>query len=170
MPPSDACVLNPESCVRSFILLDAAQERPFLDARKVVIGAVAVRPHGENERAVRRVFILKAGDLLRKPPERLVGHSIGAARLELDDALFAGRTAAIEPDIDQLGNRTGGGEFGETTIAQHGGFQGQLRRDTDLHLLVAWRRTGLEIQNGVSAIDEALDAVGTARKSEGAVA
>src|SRR5262249_28877424 len=152
---------------RSLVLLaSAARRRPLPDAGQIIIGAVAVRPHGQNERPVGRAFILETGDQHLQPFKCRVSCSIDTAILEIDVAFFAGRVAAIELDIAEFGNGAAGSNAREGPVAQHCGLQSQLRSNADLHLRARWRRAGLKVENGVAAIDQTLDTVGAAGQTK----
>src|ERR1700674_1232032 len=97
LPPAGAAPNRELRERRSFLgSFGAARERPLLDPREVVIGAITMRPHRENERTVRRTFVIEAADQRREVRERRIGSGVGTLVFQFDDAFFAGRIAAIE--------------------------------------------------------------------------
>ena len=87
-----------------------------------------MRPHREHERAIGRRLVLEPRDESREPRERRFGCRIGTAPLELDDGLFAGRLAALELHIDELGERRGAiVDARKSAAPEHRAFERQLR-------------------------------------------
>ena len=58
----------------------------------------------------------------------------------------------------------------EAAAAQDRGFERELRREADAHLLVGRRLAGLVVEDGVAAVGEPLDAVGAGAQRERALA
>src|SRR5262245_66240188 len=94
---------------------------------------------------------------------------VGISILEVADPFLAGRLAALERDIDQLGDVGPGGDVTEPSAAQDRGFERELRRQPDAHLRLSRYLPGLVVENGVAAVDEALDAVGAGAQREHAL-
>ena len=65
--------------------VEAAGERPLLDAGEVVVGPVPVRPHREHQGAVRHRLVVEPVDEFSETRARCVRCRIGAAVLERDD-------------------------------------------------------------------------------------
>src|SRR5262249_10790049 len=96
----------------------AAGRRPFLDARPMVVVAVAGAPHGMDERAIGRRLV---GEGLRdrgETGERRIGLGVAAPLLELDRAIPAGRLAALEHHVGERGDRAARRNLGEAALAQ----------------------------------------------------
>ena len=96
--------------------------------------------------------------------------AVRRAFLELERFWFAGRLAAFEQHVAELGDRRAGRDVLELALAQHRGFEGELRRQSGAHLLFGSRRAGLVVEDDVAAVGVALDAVGDAAQFERAVA
>ena len=102
-----------------FLDPQSAGRRPFLDAREIVIGAVAVRPHRQIQRACRlgprsRMCGSGSSSLLRARRRRR-RRAAAAYRCCLifssSGSLLARRIVAAEPDIDQFADGRAGVEF-----------------------------------------------------------
>src|SRR6185437_7324499 len=175
--PSAACAPRPKcstafSCAASaarYVIDDAAARRPFLDAGEMVVLAVMPRPHRMNERAIRRLVVVEAARQAGEPLQCAVGVIVRRAVLEVDRSVAARRFAALERHIDDLGDRRVCRNLLEAAVAQNGGFERELRRESGAHLRLGARRTGLVVENNVAAGAVALDAVGDAAQIEDAV-
>src|SRR6266516_4982203 len=91
------------------------------------------------------------------------------AILEIDRLLLAGPLPALERHVDELGNVGVGRDPGKSATAQDGGFERELRRDADAHLLLARHLAGLVVENGIASVRELLDAVGAGAQREHAL-
>ena len=92
------------------------------------------------------------------------------ALLEFERLRLAGRLAAFEQHVAELGDRRAARNVLELALAQHRGFKGELRRKPGAHLLFGSRGAGLVVEDDVAAFGVALDAVGNAAQLERAVA
>ena len=88
---------------------------------------------------------------------------------EIDELRFAGPRAAFEQHVADLRDRTARRDIRKSAVAQDRGFKCELRRESGPHLLFRARRSGLVIENDVAAVSVALDAVGDAVQSKGAL-
>src|SRR5690348_9263618 len=94
------------SCVVSAAA--AAGRGPFLDAREIVVGAVAVLPHRETERGIALRLVLEFADQPFELGARFVGgvirklRRVAAIDFQFDRLFLAGRRVAAEPDVDQF--------------------------------------------------------------------
>ena len=80
-----------------------------------------------------------------------IGLAVRRAVLEIDRLVFARRLAAFELHIGNLGDRGAGRNAREAAVAQHRGFQRELRRQSGAHLLLAAYGAGLIIENATAA-------------------
>src|SRR5262249_29530026 len=95
---------------------------------------------------------------------------IGIPILEIDLSLFACRRAALERDVDELGNGAAGRIIAKATLTQNRGFKGQLRRNADAHLLLGRHLPGLVVEDRMAPVCKPLDAIGTRAQREYALA
>ncbi len=59
---------------------------------------------------------------------------------------------------------------GKPPLAQDRGFERELRREADAHLLLGRHLPGLVVEDGIAAVGEPLDAVGAGAQREHALA
>src|SRR5262245_22265493 len=149
-----------------YLRLIATAHGPFLHAGEVVVAAIAALPHGQDQRQIRLLLVLESRHDRLELGERALGVEVGVAFLEVDHLVLAGGLAALERDIDQLGNAGPRGNVGKSTATQDRGFERELRRDADAHLLLARYLSGLVVEDGIAAVGEALDAVGAGAQRE----
>src|SRR5262245_62557217 len=96
----------------------------------------------------------------------MVSRVVGRALLEIDRLRAAARAIAAQPDIAERADRRTRGHTLEAAVAQDRGFQRELRRDADAHLLVARRLSGFVVEDGVAAVGQPFDAVGARTQRE----
>src|SRR5580704_16578981 len=89
--------------------------------------------------------------------------------LEFHFDISARRLTAFEQHVGDLSDRSSARDRLEAAVAQHGGFERELRRKSGTHLLFAARRSGLVVEDDVAPVGIALDAVGDAPELECAV-
>src|SRR6202030_3402789 len=92
--------------------------------------------------------------------KRALGLEIGRAVLEVDRDFLACRRAAFELHEDERSHRCSGGDLGKPALAENGGFERELRRESDAHFLFRAHRAGLVVDDGILAIGQQVDAMG----------
>src|SRR5262245_47497144 len=137
------------------VVFRPAGARPFLHAREMVVVAVARFPHRMHQRAIGLVIVVETPHQLGEFLQRAVGLRIGRAFLEVDRHELAGARAAFERHIRQLRHRAAAryrrDAAVESALAQHRGFERELRRKPGAHLFFGSHRAGLVIENHIAA-------------------
>ena len=123
---------------------------PFLDARKMIVVAVSRAPHRMDERAVGLGVGIETSAIRQ--------FFQGAIGLAVRRAVLESRSACIRRPARRLGashrsislTEAPAAMPGKPPLAQHRGFQRELRRQSGAHLLLAAHGAGLVIENDIS--------------------
>src|SRR5439155_11771135 len=157
-------------CASFALCILRSGDGPFLHPCEVVIRAVAALPHRQDQRLIWLLFVLESLSDACELLERAFGMEVRVAILEINRHAVARGIAALQRDIDQLGDRGIGRDIGKSTVAQNRGLERELRRDADAHLLFARHLSGFVVENGITPAREPLDTVGTRAQGEHALA
>src|SRR6185312_8139086 len=137
------------------VVFRPAGARPFLHAREMIVVAIARLPHRMGQRSIGLVIVVETPHQFGEFFQRAVGLRIGRAFLEVDRQELAGARAALERDISQRRNRAPARQRRragvESALAQHRGFERELRREPGAHLLFGSHRAGLVIEDHIAA-------------------
>src|SRR5262249_46762504 len=147
-----------------------ATGRPLLHASQMVIGAVAGFPHRQHQWPIRLFLVLEPCGDLGELFERAFCVRVCVPLLESDRPLFSGQLAAPERDVNEIADGGVRSDAGKSAAAQNGGFEGELRRDADAHLLLARHLAGLVVEDGIASVGAAFDAIGARAQGKHALA
>src|SRR6266567_8489497 len=136
----------------------------------MVVVSVAGLPHGMHQRSERLILAIEARDEPGETRERAIGLAVGCALLEVDADFLAGGLAALELHIDELGHRAAARNLGEAAVAENGGLERELRRQSGAHLFFRAHLAGLVIDDDIATVEQAIDAVRARRQTKAAIA